>query len=135
MLLIIVSLQIGAYSANKEIKHLMFSCDIFSFLFYFLIISSLMKVKNSSRHLNLHYPASRLTRASSENRPRKGEPARKLLIFGYPAFAEERRLKATGSADNIIMTKTMNTRHKHIKCCGPKSKTRTPRILNCILIP
>ena len=94
-----------------------------------------MKVKNSSRHLNLHYPASRLTCASSENSPRKGEPARKLLIFGYPAFADERRLKVTGSTDNIIMTKTMNTRHKHIKCCGPKSKTRTPRILNCILIP
>ena len=52
----LLSLQIGAYSADKAIKHLMFSCDILSFFFKKkpMFISLLVKVKNGTRHLGLH---------------------------------------------------------------------------------
>ena len=52
-----------------------------------------------------------------ENGPQKSEPACKLLIFEYPAFADERSdligFKGQASAGNTIVTKTMDTRHKH----------------------
>ena len=145
MLLIILSLQIGAYSANKEIKHLIFSCEIFSFLFFFfLIMSLLVKVKNGSRHLSLHYLASRLTCASSRNFfPDARKIGREKVTlhvscwFLITRFRWRKQVKSDGLYKQHNYDKIMNTRHKHahIKCCGPKPKTRTPRILNCILIP
>ena len=89
MLLIILSLQIGAYSVNKEIKHLIFSCEIFSFHFFsnneFACES---EKRQQTPQLTLPCEQAHLCKfekffsAREENRPRKGDPARKLLIFG-----------------------------------------------------
>ena len=89
MLLIILSLQIGAYSANKEIKHLIFSCEIFSFHFFsnneFACES---EKRQQTPQLTLPCEQAHLCKfekffsAREEKRPRKGDPARKLLIFG-----------------------------------------------------
>ena len=89
MLLIILSLQIGAYSANKEIKHLIFSCEIFPFHFFsnneFACES---EKRQQTPQLTLPCEQAHLCKfekffsAREENRPRKGDPARKLLIFG-----------------------------------------------------
>ena len=93
MLLIILSLQIGAYSANKEIKHLIFSCEIFSFLFFFFSnneFSCESEKRQQTPQLTLPCEQAHLCKfekffsGREENRPRKGDPARKLLIFDNP---------------------------------------------------
>ena len=86
--------------------------------------------------VKLHRPQkSRLTSAilgnfpsREENGPRRSEPACKLLIFAYPAFADERSdltgFMGQALTGNTIVTKTMDTRHKHshIKVNDKKSR-------------